>query len=258
MISILGVVLMSGFAASTSAPYPNEMADARRWVSSAFGLPEAAATNDSGLVIQRNLNEVCRNGRVGRPLMVGKTAYHRGLFCHAQSIILVRLPGRGQRFSAFAGVDTNGQTQGGQGSIVFSVRLGESEAFRSLALREGMPAVPVSVDLNGATEFVIEVGDAGDGVSCDQADWADARVILEDGRTLWLGDLPILEGQPEPAAHPGGLPFSFQYGDRSSRDLLSSMQATTSTRPIDASKTEHTLTWRDSGTGLEVRCVLVE
>jgi len=28
------------------------------------------------------------------------------------------------------------------------------------------------------------------GNSFDQADWAEARVTLADGRTIWLGDLP--------------------------------------------------------------------
>jgi len=54
--------------------------------------------------------------------------------------------------------------------------------------------VPVKVDLGNATEFDLKVEDGGGGVifrnTFDQADWADARVTLADGKTVWLGDLP--------------------------------------------------------------------
>ena len=43
------------------------------------------------------------------------------------------------------------------------------------------------------TEFTLAVSDSGDGFSCDQADWADAQVTLADGKTVWLGDLPLVE-----------------------------------------------------------------
>ena len=68
-----------------------------------------------------------------------------------------------------------------------------------------MPGVPVAVDLAGAGSFTLEISDAGDGIACDQSDWAEARVVLADGRELWLGDLPLL-----PPAAPA-LPFAFQY-----------------------------------------------
>jgi hypothetical protein len=81
------------------------------------------------------------------------------------------------------------------------------EAFRSAVLREGMPGVPVSVPLDSASEFTLEVGDGGDGISCDQSDWADARVMFADGRELWLGELPLISKPREPySAQP---PFSF-------------------------------------------------
>ena len=74
-------------------------------------------------------------------------------------------PARARRFEAQVGLDTNEQTIGGRGSVVFSVEVGGKEAFRSAVLREGMPPVSVNVDLGGATEFVLQVGDGGDGIS---------------------------------------------------------------------------------------------
>jgi hypothetical protein len=38
---------------------------------------------------------------------------------------------------------------------------------------------------------VLEVGDGGNGIGCDWADWADAKVILADGKEIWLADLPL-------------------------------------------------------------------
>ena len=47
------------------------------------------------------------------------------------------------------------------------------------------------VDLGGASEFVLEAGDAGDAITLNWADWADAKVTLADGKEIWLGDLPL-------------------------------------------------------------------
>ena len=54
-------------------------------------------------------------------------------------------------------------------------------------------------------------------ISFDQADWADARVTLADGKTVWLGDLPT---GPLRAPFTAEVPFSFRYGDRPSSYLL--------------------------------------
>ena len=64
--------------------------------------------------------------------------YTRGLYCHAFSKIIVRLPSPGASFSAIVGVDSNEQTSGGRGSVDFSVSVGGKEKFRSGVMREGM------------------------------------------------------------------------------------------------------------------------
>jgi hypothetical protein len=45
----------------------------------------------------------------------------------------------------------------------------------------GTPIEKLKIDVTGVTELKLAVGDAGDGVGWDQADWADAAVL--DGRT---------------------------------------------------------------------------
>jgi alpha-galactosidase len=123
-------------------------------------------------------------------------------------------------------------------------------------MREGTPSVPVQVDLEGAKEFVLEVGDGGDGISCDQADWADARVELADGKTIWLGDLPTYGVNARTyTVEPF---FSFTYGGKPSTELLKTWTLTREAKQLDENRTEHTLTYTDPKTGLVLRCVGVE
>ena len=90
--------------------------------------------------------------------------------------------------------------------------------YVSAALSEGMAGKPVAVDLGGASEFVLQVEETPDGISCDQADWAEAKVSLKDGQELWLADLPLREGERGPEST--ALPFSFTYDGKPSSELL--------------------------------------
>jgi len=234
---------------------PDEMSESTRWVSAKFKGIQDTKPAEASLIVLASHDPVQKNTRAGKPLRIVDKHYTRGLYCHAISKVVVRLPGPGQIFSAVAGVDTNDQTSPGKGSIVFSVSVQGQEAFCSGVMREGMPGIPVQVELKGAMELMLEVGDAGDGIAYDQADWADAKVVLGDGRTVWLGDLPI-GGQKGPyTTEP---PFSFIYGGRPSAELLKSWELKRSERKLDGQRTEHTLTYTDPKTGLEVRCVAIQ
>jgi alpha-galactosidase len=172
------------------------------------------------------------------------------------SKVVVHLPGPGKTFMAVAGVDSNDNTSGGKGSVVFSVSVGGKKTFQSNLLKENSPATAVQVDLDGANEFTLEVGDGGDGISCDQADWADAKVVMANGQTVWLGDLPILNVRCQ--AYDSQPFFSFTYGGRPSSELLGTWELKRSSRPLDDQQIEHTLTYTDPKTGLVIRCVGVE
>ncbi len=246
--SLLAVVF--GFTPA-SAVRPGEMALAGDWARAKFEGTLEPLPPGPGLEVRANYGVVQRNRRGEAPLRLG-APYTRGLYCHAPSEILVRLPGPGGRFLAAVGVDSNAQTAGGQGSVRFSVRLGEREAYASETLREGMAPVAVSVDLAGADQFTLAVGDAGDGISSDQADWADARVEMADGSVLWLGELELF-GRPERPLTTDA-PFSFVYDGRPSADLLPGWPLTRERAELDENRTRHTLTWRDPATGLRVRC----
>ena len=135
---------------------PEEMGEASQWVAAKFKGVVASEAPAVGLVVLANNDPVQLNARAGRPLKIVDKQYSRGLYCHAVSKVVVRLPGPGKSFSAIAGVDSNEQTSGGRGSVVFSVNAGGKEGFRSQVMREGMAGVPVNVPLDGAREFTLD------------------------------------------------------------------------------------------------------
>ena len=247
-------LLLAGQLAQAASVTPQETADSRRWVAAKFEGTQPVAPIEPGLAVLANYGRVQQNARDGQPLKIGGTQYTRGLYCHANSRILVRLPGSGESFSAAVGIDNNGQYGGG--TVVFTVAGGGRELFRSSVKQRGEPATPFKVDLGGVSEFVIAAGDAGDNINSDQASWAEALVTLKDGKQVWLGDLPLLESWllPETATPP----FSFKYGDASSSTFLSTWRVSRTAKNLDDSRTQRTLTYTDPKTGLEVRCEGIE
>ena len=219
-------------------------------------LPPAAERELTGLVVLSNYGPVQKNGRDGQPLRIGNQTFTRGLYCHAISKILVRLPGAGQSFTATVGIDSNGNYTGG--SAEFFVHAGGKQRFRSPVMHRGEAGVAVNAELGGVTELTISVGCAGDNINSDQASWADAKVTLADGRELWLGDLPLVEARPRQRLAAATPPFSFVYADRASDELLGGWTFAEQAEPLSGGRVRRTQTYTDPQTGLAVRCVAVE
>jgi alpha-galactosidase len=230
------------------------------WVRAAFGDDASPPPPRTGIEVVANYGIVQTNARGGQPLHLGQDAYARGLYCHAPSRLIVRLPAPGRTFEALVGVDSNEQTSAGRGSVVFSLERGGQTLWQSPRLREGMAAVRISVPLDRSTEFVLAVSDGGDGIACDQADWLDARVTLADGTVLWLGEMPLQDrSRPPHGAQP---PFSFVYAGRPAAEFLDRWRCERSSRELQDSRhgrrIEHRLTYTDPETGLSARCVALE
>ncbi|MBI5384463.1 MAG: NPCBM/NEW2 domain-containing protein [Verrucomicrobia bacterium] len=219
-------------------------------------------TPEPGLEVLANNDAVTPNGRGTHRMKIGDKEYSRGLYCHAVSKVEVRLPGPGKSFTAVVGLDHNDDTKRGKGSVIFTVRVKDKVAFQSEVMRFGTPAREVNVDLGGADLFTLDIGDVGDGIGWDQCDWADAKVTLADGKELWLGDMPLRDRRTDagfaPISRTSELPISFVYGGQSSDDLLATWPKKSAKQKLDSSRTQHTFTWTDPQTGLEVRCVAVE
>ncbi len=130
-------------------------------------LAPVSATQDAG-DLQKN------RSMEGKPLTVGGKVYARGLGTHAFSRILYQLGNRYRRLEAEVGVDDE---KGGAGSVVFQVYADDRKVFDSGIMRGHDPAKHVSVPLHDVDELLLVVTDAGDGISCDHADWASAKLL---------------------------------------------------------------------------------
>ena len=255
--AILACLLCFSLIPSQAALVSTEdLAQAHRWSAAKFQGMQSVSVSEPALVVVANHDGVEKNSRGGRPMRLANQEFTHGLYCHAPSKIIVRLPGPGASFSAIVGVDSNDQTSGGRGSVDFTVSVGSMEKFRSGVMRENSPAKPVKVDLNGATEFILQIEETPDGIACDQGDWVEAKITLKDGRELWLADLPLREGERVPISSEP--PFSFSFGGKQSSELLAKWKLERSSRSLDASRTERKLVWTDAETGLEVRCEAIE
>jgi len=111
-------------------------------------------------------------GGAGAPLQIAGQTYARGLGHHAFGAITILLEGQYAAFDAEVGL----QPCGGGGSVCFRVFVNGQLRFDSGILRATDAARPVHVELSGAQELRLEAGDGGDGIACDMANWANARL----------------------------------------------------------------------------------
>lgn len=108
-----------------------------------------------------------------QPLQIGDEKFARGLGHHAPGEIVVELAGEYARFEATVGLQP---LPASNGSVVFKVFVDDEERFDSGVMTVATGARQVSVSVAGAQELRLWVGDAGDGPSCDCANWAEARL----------------------------------------------------------------------------------
>lgn len=99
--------------------------------------------------------------------------FAKGLGHHAPGEIIVDLDGLFETFEAEVGVQWQ---QGNVGSVVFQVFVDDEKRFDSGVMREQDAPRPMSISVAGAQELRLVVTDAGDGMTCDCADWANARL----------------------------------------------------------------------------------
>lgn len=107
-------------------------------------------------------------------LRIKDTEYDRGLGHHANGFLLVELDGEYEAFEAEVGVQWQ---QGTTGTVVFRVLVDGEVRFDSGVMREVDEPRKVRVDLAGAQEMSLVANDGGDGITCDCANWAEARLI---------------------------------------------------------------------------------
>ncbi len=125
-----------------------------------------------------------RRGKPGQsvrntPITLDTLVYPHGLGVASGSEFLIDLKGQATRFEAMVGIDDERKT--GAGSVTFEVYLDGKKAADSGVIKAGQPAKLLTVDLTGAKQMTLLVGDAGDGTRDDDADWAGAVIVMAPG-----------------------------------------------------------------------------
>jgi hypothetical protein len=140
------------------------------------------------------------------PLRIGEAVYPKGLGHHATGALVFGLPDNVYTaFLAEVGVHWQG---GGRGSVVFQVFVDGEKRFDSGVMRDNDAAKPIEVTLAGAQELRLVAMDGEDGINCDMANWAMARLV-RDPDALRLGKSTLsLCGQPAPEPSAAAAGFS--------------------------------------------------
>ena len=235
---------------------------AHRWFAAKFlDQPDSRPVSRQMLVSLKN-GVIQKNVRRDQTFRIADTRYERGVHMPSPGVITVQLSESARTFEAVFGVDSNDlgyYSNAGRGNVEAVVMASEKELFHSGVQHEGTPGIPVKIDLGGATEFRLNVNAVGERsrtyqAEWDQADWADARITLNSGKTIWLDELPV---GPLPGAYSSDVPFSFTYNGKSSRDFLKDWTLTRSSKKIDAHRTEYISLYQDPLSKLEMRVVAV-
>jgi len=233
-------------------PGPAEVRQVADWASVVFtGVRPAGPEPAVRVEVLRQDHNVLRCGRscMDTPIKIGTREFQHGLGTHANSEIVLHLPVGAKAFKAFAGIDNNYDTQGCRGSAQFSLEIAGREVFRTPTLKGGEAAVPVDVALpEGTRAITLKVDTTADGPGYDQSDWADARILMQDGRELWAD-------QERFSFLAESLPFSFNYDGKASTELLKSWKRSTEVRD-ERSRVIHTVTWTDPRSGLRVVAIV--
>ncbi len=137
------------------------------------------------------------------PMRIGETVYDKGMGHHANGVITVPLHGEYLCFEAIIGLQWQG---GGKGSVVFQVFVDGGKAFESEVMSDSDAAAPVRVSLSGAQELRLVANDNKDGIACDMANWAEARLTRDPRQPHFDPTSIILNGEaaPSPSLPVGG------------------------------------------------------
>ncbi|HEX3132075.1 MAG TPA: NPCBM/NEW2 domain-containing protein [Planctomycetota bacterium] len=122
----------------------------------------------------------------GRPLIVAKKTYAKGLGTHSVSELWLQLDGKVQTFTGLVGLD---DAQNGSGSVEFAIVGDDKLLFRSGVLGSGEDAKPFEVKLDGVKRLLLYVSDGGDGTGNDHADWLEPVFS-------YAGDKPVTITKP--------------------------------------------------------------
>ncbi len=249
-LTVLAVVLHGVIV--LAADTAEDVALHRQWAERAFAeKAQATAPGNRLLLVSEGHPGDTKIGRgsAGGPLRLGDKLYQRGIGVNSHSVLRVELVEPAARFQADIGMDRN--VDNTPASSAFHVAAGGKDLLATKVLRPADGMQKIDVPLNGARQFDLIVDEGGNGRGWDQGIWADARVVLASGKTLYLDDLANwwqIDSQP---------PFSFVYDGRPSRELIGKWRRSVRDETVDAARWRRTLVLSDPATGLEVSAAAI-
>lgn len=107
-----------------------------------------------------------------RPMTIGGKPFLRGLGGHAPSEVVYRLDGSLRVFEAIVGPDG-----ANNGTVTFEVYVDNVKQWESGLMTPKDAPVGIQVPISGASTLRLVVGDGGDGIIGDHADWAEAKLL---------------------------------------------------------------------------------
>jgi alpha-galactosidase len=128
----------------------------------------------------------------GHPLTIGGQVFEHGFGTHAESTLIIKLNGGAQSFSASVGVDDE-VNKSPNSSVEFSVVGDGKVLWSSGVMRAAETAKQCAVNLSGVQLLTLLVGDAGDGIDHDHADWVDAKFETTTATTFAVSGEPKAE-----------------------------------------------------------------
>lgn len=177
---ILGGAMVSAGHVQGGEPVPVYLADTLS--------EEITATQGWGKLGLNTEAQSIRGGTTAK-LRIKDKDYSRGLGHHANGEILLPLEGRYKTFECEVGV----QWQGGKspGSVVFQVFVDDKKVFDSGVMHENDAAKKVRAPVAGGGELRLVVGDANGDITCDSANWAEARLTPDPDARSHVPGSPV-------------------------------------------------------------------
>ncbi len=243
MVSVMTLVAMAVLSAPATDVQSN-----LAWAERAFGETAVQAPSGSVNVLHEDSpgDTKFRKGSAGGPMRLGAKTYEHGIGVNSHSAIRVTLPKPGKAFRADIGLDRN--VDNSAASVRFHVEVRGREPFVTDVMRPGGEPRAIEVPLDGVQEFDLIVDNGGDSRAFDQADWANARAVLEDGSEIYIDEL----------GHDGNIeakqPFSFVCGGKRSDVLMQDWDRRVEIEPVENGQ-RRSLILTDPATQLEVRAV---
>jgi alpha-galactosidase len=239
-----------------------EIAAIHGWAAAKFAGHSEPLPVTANLLLHLKPGAFARREIQGHPFLIAGRTFTNGLAMRSTGEIQVQVPGGARRLQTVLGVDSNDlgyYSNAGRGSVVASVRAGDVELYRSPVLREGLPGIPLSIDLQGAQQFSLRLEAVGDRsptyqAEWDQADWADAKITLTNGHVQPLSELPI---GPLPQQDSTAPPFSFQLAGQPSSAFLPTWHVQREQSRLDAQRTEYRFRYTDPSATLNLRGVAI-